>query len=106
MNAVLQANKPLLPIGTIASALNIHQRTLRIWDEERILQPGRSAKNRRLYSLEDLDTARFIKYLSDEEGANRHGVRFILSWLKSIGAKPEDYKARYLELMKEGETNN
>ena len=45
----LEPTLAILPISTIASALGIHQRTLRIYDAEGILSPKRTAKNRRNY---------------------------------------------------------
>ena len=45
----LNTSLAVLPISTIASALNVHQRTLRIYDNEGILSPKRTAKNRRNY---------------------------------------------------------
>ena len=43
----LNTKLPILPIGAVATTLNIHQRTLRIYDKEGILSPKRSTKNRR-----------------------------------------------------------
>ena len=56
----LNTGLAVLPISTIASALNVHQRTLRIYDREGILSPVRSQKNRRNYSLNDLEKAKLI----------------------------------------------
>ena len=41
----------ILPIGSVAQSLGIHQRTLRIYDKEGILSPTRSDKNRRTFSV-------------------------------------------------------
>ena len=36
---------PILPIGSVAQAVNVNQRTLRIYDKEGILTPKRTDKN-------------------------------------------------------------
>lgn len=53
---------PIFPIETIAAMLNVHQRTLRIYDKEGILSPQRSKKNRRKYSFDDYKRAEFILF--------------------------------------------
>ena len=47
----IKSDLPILPIGAISQTLNIHQRTLRIYDKEGILCPKRTSKNRRTIKI-------------------------------------------------------
>ncbi|MBR3605291.1 MAG: MerR family transcriptional regulator [Candidatus Gastranaerophilales bacterium] len=51
-------NKPLYPISVLSELLNVHQRTLRIYDEQEVLVAFRTLKNRRLYSQNDIEKAK------------------------------------------------
>ena len=63
-NSTVDTKLPILPISAMATALNVHQRTLRIYDGEGILIPQRTEKNRRNYSLDDLEKAKLILFLT------------------------------------------
>ena len=63
-NQPIDTTLAVLPISSIAQALNIHQRTLRIYDKEGILSPKRTDKNRRNYSIDDLEKAKLILFLT------------------------------------------
>lgn len=82
---------PILPISSVASALNVHQRTLRIYDSEGILCPKRTEKNRRNYSLDDLEKGKLILFLTRNLAMNLSGVRLILAMVEGNKIKPCDY---------------
>lgn len=86
----------ILPISAIANALGVHQRTLRIYDKEGILSPSRSEKNRRHYTLVDLEKAKAILFLTRNLALNLSGVKIILALLKE-NEIPED---EYLDFIK------
>lgn len=90
------SDKPMFPISVIADLIQVHQRTLRIYNEENLLVPERSPKNRRLYSFNDIEKGKFIQYLSRELGINLVGIKIIFELLKQQKIKPEDYRA-YLD---------
>jgi MerR family transcriptional regulator/heat shock protein HspR len=94
------AEKPMFPISVIADLLQVHQRTLRIYNEEKILVPERSPKNRRLYSFNDIERGKFIQYLSRELGINIIGIKIIFELLKQQNVKAENYKACIDEIAK------
>ena len=87
----LEASLALLPISTIAQVLNVHQRTLRIYDREGILSPVRSQKNRRNYSLNDLEKAKLILFLTRNLALNLAGVKIILAMLEDNKIPPAQY---------------
>jgi MerR family transcriptional regulator/heat shock protein HspR len=90
--AGLNPEKPMFPISVIADILRIHQRTLRIYDDETILVPSRSPKNRRLYSFNDIERGKFIQYLTRELGINLAGIKIIFHLLEQLKISPSNYK--------------
>ena len=91
----------ILPISSIASALNVHQRTLRIYDNEGILSPKRTDKNRRNYSLDDLEKAKLILFLTRNLALNLAGVKIIFAMLEKNKVKPSDYLSYIEKIAKE-----
>ena len=68
-----------VPISSVAEMLNVHQRTLRLWNKEGIVEPERSAKNRRLYTEQNIEEARAVSFMLNEMGLNINGVKCLLS---------------------------
>ena len=81
----------IISISVMAQLLNIHQRTLRIYDTEKLLSPMRTNKNRRLYSLNDLEKGKLILYLTRNLALNLNGVKLILKII-------ENYKISFDEI--------
>jgi MerR family transcriptional regulator/heat shock protein HspR len=65
-------------ISIAASLAGCHPRTLRIYEEEGLLDPVRTDTNIRLYSDEDLVRVRAIRYLTQTRGVNLAGVKLLL----------------------------
>ncbi len=84
-------NSPVFSISIAAEMIGVHQRTLRIYDDEAILCPQRSDKQRRLYSMKDIEKGRFIQYLTRDLGINIAGVRFILYFAENSSLSSVDY---------------
>ncbi|MCR4881511.1 MAG: MerR family transcriptional regulator [bacterium] len=82
---------PIFPISIISEMIGVHQRTLRIYDEEGLLVPKRTEKNRRLYSMDDVERGKFIQYLTRDLGINLAGVRIIFNLLFQLKVAPENY---------------
>ena len=71
-------------IISIAAELSAcHPRTLRIYEEEGLLQPQRR-NNLRLYSEADIQRVRIIRFLTRRQRVNLAGVRVILQ-LEALG---------------------
>lgn len=92
-NAGLNPDKPMFPISVVADILQVHQRTLRIYDDEQILIPSRSPKNRRLYSFNDIERGKFVQYLTRELGINLAGIKIIFHLLCQQKIDPANYMA-------------
>lgn len=104
IETTLLKDKGYFPINVIADTLKVHQRTLRIYDDEGILVPGRSGKNRRLYSLNNIEKGKFVIFLTQEKGLNLAGIKVILHLLEDRIGKNKaasDYKEEFLKIEKE-----
>jgi MerR family transcriptional regulator/heat shock protein HspR len=75
---VATGRRPVYVISIAASLAGCHPRTLRIYEEEGLLDPVRTATNIRLYSDEDLERVRAIRYLTQNRGVNLAGVKLLL----------------------------
>ena len=71
-------NIPLYMIGIAAQMLSIHPQTLRLYEREGLVSPGRSEGNTRLYSQRDVERVKFILHLTRDMGINLAGVEVIL----------------------------
>ena len=67
-------------ISIAAGLAGCHPRTLRIYEEEGLLEPVRTQTNIRLYSDDDLHRVRVIRYLTQERGVNLAGVKLLLQF--------------------------
>jgi MerR family transcriptional regulator, heat shock protein HspR len=70
--------RPVYVISIAASLAGCHPRTLRIYEEEGLLDPVRTDTNIRLYSDQDLERVRAIRYLTQTRGVNLAGVKLLL----------------------------
>ena len=95
-------SKPLYAISIAAELLEVHQRTLRIYDEKGLLCPKRTEKNRRLYSQNDIEKAKLILYLTRNLAMNLSGVKTILRILNKFNVKENEY----MPLIKETSVEN
>lgn len=69
---------PLYMIGIVAQMLEIHPQTLRLYEREGLVVPGRSHGNTRLYSGRDVERLKFILHLTRDMGVNLAGIEIIL----------------------------
>ena len=69
---------PLYVISVAAKLVRLPVWTLRVLDEQGIVVPKRTGKNRRLYSDSDLSKLMRVRTLTEEMGVNMNGVRIIL----------------------------
>jgi MerR family transcriptional regulator/heat shock protein HspR len=75
---VASGKRPVYVISIAASIAGCHPRTLRIYEEEGLLEPVRTDTNIRLYSDDDLQRVRVIRYLTQRRGVNLAGVKLLL----------------------------
>jgi MerR family transcriptional regulator/heat shock protein HspR len=75
-----RGSRPVYVISIAASIAGCHPRTLRIYEEEGLVDPVRTDSNIRLYSDEDLQRVRVIRYLTQQRGVNLAGVKLLLQF--------------------------
>src|SRR6476660_9449928 len=75
-----RGSRPVYVISIAASIAGCHPRTLRIYEEEGLLEPVRTDTNIRLYSDEDMQRVRVIRYLTQVRGVNLAGVKLLLQF--------------------------
>jgi MerR family transcriptional regulator/heat shock protein HspR len=75
-------DEPVYLISVVSKILNIHPQTLRQYEREGLITPGRTDGKMRLYSQRDIDKIKMIISLTREMGVNISGVDIILQ-LKS-----------------------
>jgi MerR family transcriptional regulator/heat shock protein HspR len=90
--------RPRYIISIAAELAACHPRTLRIYEEEGLLQPQRR-NNLRLYSEADIQRVRIIRFLTRRQRVNLAGVRVILQ-LEALG------KIRVYDLFDEDEVEH
>jgi MerR family transcriptional regulator/heat shock protein HspR len=72
-------DKPLYTISVAAEILETHPRTLMLYEDAGLIEPHRTATNRRRYSQRDIGKVQVIQNLTREKGVTLAGVRHILS---------------------------
>ena len=69
----------LFLISMAAEVLGMHPQTLRKYERMGLVRPPRTVGSMRLYTRDELERLRQIKYLVDEVGINLAGVQRLLS---------------------------
>lgn len=78
--------EPVFIISVAARLLEMHPQTLRKYEREGLIAPSRTTGNLRLYSDEDLERLRQVKYLVGELGLNLAGVQLVLELTRRLRA--------------------
>lgn len=72
------AEAPVYPIGVAARLLNVHPRTLRIYEAEGFVRP-RYRGGRRLFSQNDIDWIACLRSMIHDEGISIPGLKRLLA---------------------------
>lgn len=78
----MPGEKSILTISVASKLLGLHPRTLMFYEKSGLISPHRTSTQRRLFSVKDLNRLQFIKYLTQKEGINIRGVKFLLEAIK------------------------
>ncbi len=73
----LKKDLPVYPIGVAAKLLNLHPRTLRIYEDEGLIKPERVG-NRRLYSANDITWVGCLRKMIHDDGISIPGIKKLL----------------------------
>lgn len=77
-------DKPIYTIGVAAELLNVHPRTLMMYEQLRLIVPQRTSTNRRRYSQRDLLSLQAVQALTRQHGVNLKGARYLIDCLQLL----------------------
>ncbi len=79
-------DSPVFVISVAAQLAGMHAQTLRSYDREGLVSPGRTSGGGRRYSQRDIELLREVQRLSQEEGVNRAGIRRVIELESQVDA--------------------
>lgn len=95
--ALLDNEKSILPLSSIAELLNAKVRTLKMY-EEKGLFPKHDKQVKKLYSISDIRIIAFVYYLASVKKVNANGIKYILDMLENnMSKKNRDEFLNYVE---------
>lgn len=74
MSSEIRRTMPLLPISIVMQLTDLTARQIRYYEEHELITPHRTEGNRRMFSLNDVDTLLEIKDML-EQGVNMAGIK-------------------------------
>jgi MerR family transcriptional regulator/heat shock protein HspR len=77
-------DEPRYVISDAAQLLQVHPQTLRLYEREGLIEPGRSRGRIRLYSDHDIERLRMMQRLTNDLGVNLAGAEVILNMREVI----------------------
>lgn len=80
---------PLLPISMVMQFTELTARQIRYYEEHELIEPARSEGNRRMFSLDDVDSLLEIRELLDQ-GINMAGIKKVFDMRKLNNARSSD----------------
>lgn len=89
----MRTNQPILTISVAAKLLNLHPRSLMLYEKTGLFTPHRTDTQRRMFSGKDLEALQFIKYLTQQKGINLSGVKIVLEAISVAGKGGVNLKA-------------
>jgi MerR family transcriptional regulator/heat shock protein HspR len=98
-----EKTRPILILSVAAQLLNLHPRTLMLYEKEGLIRPYRTSTNRRLFSQTDLLEIQFIQYLIDKKRTNIAGAKVILDILEKAKSKYPSLKEEFFPDFEEKE---
>ena len=97
VTAGFESDAPLFVISVAAQLAGMHAQTLRSYDREGLVSPGRTSGGGRRYSQRDIELLREVQKLSQDDGVNRAGIRRIIE----LEAQVDALRARITEMADE-----
>src|SRR2546421_276902 len=88
---------PVFVISVAAQLAGMHAQTLRTYDRQGLVSPGRTAGGGRRYSIRDIALLREVQKLSQEHGVNLSGIKRIIELENQVDA----LRSRISELTEE-----
>ena len=95
--ALLDNNKDVLPLSSIAELLTAKVRTLKMYEEKKLLPPKKETK--KLYSINDVKIISFVHYLASVKKINANGIKYINEMLSNN--MDEKNKTEFLDIVEQ-----
>ncbi len=95
--ALLDNNKDVLPLSSIAELLTAKVRTLKMYEEKDLLPPKKETK--KLYSINDIKKISFVHYLASVKKINANGIKYINEMLENN--MDEKNKTEFLDIVEQ-----
>lgn len=76
--------KPIFSAAVVADMVGVHPRTLRIYEDQGLVEPGRGVGQEKLYSQKDVQRIKMIRALTQGLGVELNAVRVILGMLDEL----------------------
>ena len=76
----IRSDVPIYPIGVAAKLLNVHPRTLRIYEQEGLIKPT-IVGSRRMFSADDIQWITCLRTFIHEEGISIPGLKKLLEYI-------------------------
>jgi DNA-binding transcriptional MerR regulator len=89
----------LYSIGVVSEMLGIHPQTIRYYEKEGLVRPGRSPGKTRLFTDEDLRRLKVIHSLARDHGVNMAGIRIVLQLKESYEKRIRSVESEHAEMV-------
>lgn len=76
----IRSDVPIYPIGVAAKLLNVHPRTLRIYEQEGLIKPA-LVGSRRMFSADDIQWINCLRTFIHQEGISIPGLKKLLDFI-------------------------
>ena len=97
--ALLDNEKDILPLSSIAELLSAKIRTLKMYEEKGLLPKKEEQENKKLYSINDVKLIAFVHYLASVKKINANGIKYINEMLSNN--MDEKNRAEFLDLVED-----
>ena len=94
--ALLDNDKNVLPLSSIAELLNAKIRTLKMYEEKGLFPKNESAV-KKSYSINDVKIISFVYYLASVKKVNANGIKYIMDILDNN--MDENAKSEFLDIV-------
>jgi len=95
--ALIDNNKDILPLSSIAEILTAKIRTLKMYEDKGLLPIKDGTK--KLYSINDIKIISFVHYLASVKKINANGIKYIIEMIESN--MDEKNKSQFLNIVEE-----
>lgn len=87
-----ERGQPLFTISVASQLVNLHPRTLMLYEKAGLMKPSRTPTGRRRYSQADIEEIKFLHYLTQTKRINLAGIRLLFKALELAGKNSQRIK--------------